>query len=225
MKRHMAREVWLGIHVAAGFVALFMAPAAMLTQKGGTSHRRWGKIYFWAMAAVAITATVLVLAFGAPFFLFLIAIFSFYLALTGYRVLYRKRPLAGDGPILLDWAASCIALAGGFGLVAWGALLFRGGGDAQGFAPVPIALGTLAILTAGGDLRSFIRPPTEKNFWWFRHMRGMLTAYIATVTAFSAVNFGFLPVVVRWLWPSVAGALGLTVWVRYYKRRFAKEAA
>ncbi len=220
----MARSIWLGIHIAAGFVALFMAPAAMLTQKGGKSHRRWGKIYFWAMAVVAATATVVVFAFGATFFLFLVAIFSFYLALTGYRALYRKRPQAGDKPGLLDWAASCTALAGGLGLVAWGALLLYAGDSREGFAPVPIALGTIALLTAGGDLRSFVRQPTEKYHWWFRHMRGMLTAYIATVTAFSAVNFTFLPVIVRWMWPTVVGSLGLTVWIAYYKRRFAGNA-
>ena len=33
-------------HVAAGFTALVMAPLAMMTQKGGSQHRRWGKIYF-----------------------------------------------------------------------------------------------------------------------------------------------------------------------------------
>jgi len=219
----MARTIWLGIHIAAGFVALFMAPAAMLTQKGGKSHRRWGKIYFWAMAVVAVTATVLVFAFGSTFFLFLIAIFSFYLALSGYRVLYRKRPQAGDEPSLLDWAATCIAFVGGVGLLAWGALMFRSD-HASAFALVPIALGILSVLTAGADLRSLVNPPTEKNYWWFRHMRGMLTAYIATVTAFSAVNFSFLPPVVRWLWPTAVGVVGLRIWVGYYQQRFAKGA-
>ena len=195
----------------------------MLTHKGGKVHRRWGKIYFWAMSVVAVTASVLVFFFGSTFFLFLVAIFSFYLALTGYRVLYRKRPQAGDKPILLDWAATCIALAGGFSLVAWGVLMFLKE-DPQGFAPVPIALGALAILTAGQELQSYLRPPTDKNYWWFRHMRGMITAYIATVTAFSAVNFHFLPVLVRWMWPTVIGTVGLTLWSTYYRRRFDARA-
>jgi hypothetical protein len=48
----------------------------------------------------------------------------------------------------------------------------------------------------------------------------MMAAYIATVTAFSAVNFHFLPPVARWLWPSVVGTLGILVWVRYYRKKF-----
>src|SRR5215510_13385750 len=91
------------VHIVFGSVALVIAPLAMITVKGGLWHRRWGKIYFWAMAGVAVTATVMCwLRSGV--FLFLIAIFSFYLALTGYLALRRKKPT--DKPGLLDWCAS-----------------------------------------------------------------------------------------------------------------------
>ena len=46
----------LAIHILCGGVALFVAPGAMLARKGGAWHRRWGKVYFWAMAAVAANA-------------------------------------------------------------------------------------------------------------------------------------------------------------------------
>src|SRR5207245_25025 len=49
------------IHISAGMLALGLAPVAMLTVKGGQAHRRWGKIYFWAMAVVASTAVILAL--------------------------------------------------------------------------------------------------------------------------------------------------------------------
>jgi len=49
------------IHIAAGTLALVLAPLAMLTVKGGRAHRRWGKIYFWSMAVVAATAVVIAL--------------------------------------------------------------------------------------------------------------------------------------------------------------------
>ena len=77
------------IHLLFGSVALFVAPAAMVTSKGGLWHRRWGKLFFWAIAGVAITAVVMSLIRSGLFFL-LVAVFSFYLAFTGYRVLYRK---------------------------------------------------------------------------------------------------------------------------------------
>ena len=52
-------------------------------------------------------------------------------------------------------------------------------------------------------------------------MTGMLTSYVAAVTAFSAVKFTFLPTTVRWLWPTLIGMLGIVAWVRYYRTRFA----
>src|SRR5271170_5667680 len=109
----------LGLHILGGAVALIIAPLAMVTVKGGLWHRRWGKIYFWAMAGVALTAAVMCWL-RSGLFLFLIAIFSFYLALTGYRVLGRKKP--EDKPRPLDWGiAMAMVLAGG-GLILLGVL-------------------------------------------------------------------------------------------------------
>lgn len=96
-------EFFRGIHIVAGAVALVIAPLAMLTIKGGQWHRRWGKIYFWLMAGVAVTASF-TCWLRSGLFLFSVAIFSFYLALTGYTVLRRKRPEDRARP--LDWIAA-----------------------------------------------------------------------------------------------------------------------
>jgi hypothetical protein len=70
-------------------VAFLCAPIALLTVKGSKVHRRWGKVYFWAMAGVAVTA--LILSFALPvFFLAMVAVFSVYSAFAAYRVLYLK---------------------------------------------------------------------------------------------------------------------------------------
>jgi uncharacterized membrane protein len=81
----MHDPVWikslLGVHIAAGSTAFLMAPLALASAKGGKAHRRWGKIYFWAMAVVGSTA--LVLAVYRPIlFLALVAVFSFYAAFS-----------------------------------------------------------------------------------------------------------------------------------------------
>ena len=94
----------LGIHILAGTVALLVAPIALLTVKGGPTHRRWGKVYFWAMAVVAATALV-VGYWRSLLFLMLVSVFSFYFALSGYRVLYRKRPDLGQRASSLDHSA------------------------------------------------------------------------------------------------------------------------
>ena len=107
----------LTIHILFGAVALFVAPAAMLTRKGGLWHRRWGKIYFWSMAVVAVTAVGLSLIRSGLFFL-LVALFSFYLAFTGYRVLYRKIPR--QRATKTDWIAVSAVLGGSLTLLIYG---------------------------------------------------------------------------------------------------------
>lgn len=170
------------IHILFGGVALFVAPAAMLTRKGGLWHRRWGKIFFWAITAVALTAVVLSLIRSGLFFL-LVAVFSFYLALTGYRVLYRKTPQQRPGKA--DWAAASTMLLGSLALVAYGVYLML----TSSFGMVAIVFGVIGYLFGLSDIRDFLHPPTEKMAWWYSHMTRMLAAYIATVTAFSVVNF------------------------------------
>ncbi len=52
-------RVLLTVYISCGVVAFVCAPVALSTAKGGKTHRRWGKIYFWAMAGVAVTALTL----------------------------------------------------------------------------------------------------------------------------------------------------------------------
>jgi uncharacterized membrane protein len=89
----MQDPVWikslLGVHITAGATAFLMAPLALASAKGGKAHRRWGKIYFWAMAVVGSTALVLAL-YRPILFLALVAVFSFYAAFFVKPVLVQN---------------------------------------------------------------------------------------------------------------------------------------
>jgi len=207
------------IHILAGTIALFVAPAAMVTVKGGLAHRRWGKVYFWAMATVAVTAVALA-AWRPNYFLLLVAVFSFYLAFSGYRTLFRKR---SGGPDTLDWAATLVTIIASAGLVVLG--LVQPGPVWRRLGVVAIVFGAIGAVVAGRHAWYFVRPSTDRQAWWFDHMIGMLSSYIATVTAFSVVNFTFLPPVARWLWPTLVGTPLIVVWVAYYKGRFKRRPA
>jgi hypothetical protein len=37
------------------------------------------------------------------------------------------------------------------------------------------------------------------------------------------VNFHFLPVVIRWLWPSAIGIPGIFLWIGYYRKKFTRS--
>ena len=206
------------IHILSGGFGLFVAPGAMLTRKGGLWHRRWGKAYFWSMVIVVLTAVLMSLV-RFNLFLLLIAVFSFYLAFSGYRVLYRKTPQQRAG--IMDWGVAVLMLTGGASFIGYGIYLLLIPRIAS-FGIVAIVFGSIGLAAAVSDIRSFLHPPTDKRAWWFSHMSSMLAAYIATVSAFSVVNFHFLPTVARWLWPTVVGTIGITVWTRYYREKFRR---
>ena len=97
-------RVLLAIHIACGVVGLLCAPVALATEKGGKTHRRWGKVYFYAMAGVASTA--LILSFALPvFFLAMVAVFSFYSAVWGCYFAHGKIP--AEGPLQQSHTHRC----------------------------------------------------------------------------------------------------------------------
>jgi uncharacterized membrane protein len=223
-------------HVAAGFIALFFAPLAMAAAKGGVWHRRWGKVWFWGMMAVAFS-TFALMFFRFSLFLFVVAILSGYNAITGYRVLYRKQPTKPDQkPNIIDWGAAMIAGMAGAALALYGiagvtGLLSQAGytpnGTPTAFFILSIVFGAALALDARSDMQSFTRTPSDKNGWWFYHMTRMLSGYIATVTAFLVQNVGrHLPDAwswVAWVAPAVVGTVLISIWVAHYKRKFAAQ--
>jgi len=90
---------------------------------------------------------------------------------------------------------------------------------------VSVVFGLLGMRLASASIRSFVKPPKEKMFWWFNHLQGMLASYIAAMTAFSAVNLGhwFGPAWWVWLWPTLIGVPAIYFWTAYYKKKFAPK--
>jgi uncharacterized membrane protein len=214
-------RVLLYAHIACGSLAFVCAPVALLTAKGGETHRRWGKIYFWSMAGVASTALILSIVLPIVF-LALVAVFSFYAAFSAYRILYLK-DLARGGPAQwYDWAAAVITFAASAALAGVG--YFRPQ-LVPGTGVVAEVFGALGMLIAGRSLATFLWPPAEKQFWWYQHMAGMIGSYIAAVTAFVVVNlvprFGNT----WWLWlgPAMVGVPGSMLWQRYYRAKFCAK--
>jgi hypothetical protein len=74
------------------------------------------------------------------------------------------------------------------------------------------------------DFYSFLRPSGTKMKWFYDHMIGMIAAYIAAVSAFSAVNLNFdwLPPAIQWLWPTIIGVPLMRRWIKSYRSRFEK---
>jgi hypothetical protein len=200
-------------HIICGIIGFIVAPIALMLKKGSRGHKRWGKIFFYAMTGVAATAIVM-----APvkhnIFLTCIAVFSFYLAFSGFRAVYRRRHTDGK-PVLIDWLFLVLDLIFSAGLIIFGIVSLPGS-----FAIVPIILGSLGVLLGTRDLALFTRPKS-KHDWIFAHIVGMVASYISAVSAFSAVNLNFewLPGWIQWLWPTIIGVPLLSRYTRNYRKK------
>jgi hypothetical protein len=179
-------------------------------------------VYLWAMGGVAVTALPMAL-YRPVLFLAMVAVFSFYAAFSGYRVLKLKDLTRGGKAKPIDWIAGALTFASSFLLAYLGAFHNR---VVQGMGPVAIVFGFLGMRLAYVQMKSFIWKPTEKMFWWYTHLGNFIGSYIAAWTAFSVVTLprvfpraGFA----LWLWPTVIGVPAIVVTTAYYKRKFAPK--
>ena len=221
-------RAFLAIHIAAGFSSFLLAPVALATAKGGKQHKRWGMVYLWSMGIVAATALPMAL-YRPVLFLALVAVFSFYAAFSGYRVLKLKDLARGDSDRpggrakFVDWFAAiftfassaCLAL---FGIVkpAW----------VQHFGIIAVVFGILGMRLAATEILKFLRKPTDRMFWWYTHLGNFIGSYIAAWTAFSAVTLGpyfHTASIFVWLWPTAIGVPAIFLTVGYYKRKFTPK--
>jgi len=216
-------KVFLAVHIAAGFGSFLLAPVALATAKGGKQHKRWGMVYLWCMGVVA--ATALPMAIYLPvLFLALVAVFSFYAAFSGYRVLKLKDLPRGGKAQPIDWFAGVITFATSAVLALLGA--FKPAA-VQGFGVVSIVFGLIGMRLSYTQLMSFVRKPREKMFWWYTHLGNFIGSYIAAWSAFSAVTLSqfFGNAWYVWLWPTIVGVPAIVLTTAYYKRKFASKKA
>ena len=209
----------LAVHITSGFGAFLLAPVALGTAKGGRAHKRWGMVYLWCMGGIAATALPMAL-YRPVLFLALVAIFSFYVAFAAWRVLKLKDLVRGGSAQPIDWLAAGLAFAAGAALAL---LAYLRPAAVQHMGVVAVVFGLLSMRTAGTNMWSFVRKPSEKMFWWYSHLNGFIGSYIAAWTAFSVVT---LPQIFGnhlwlWLWPTAIGVPAITVTTIYYKRKFA----
>jgi hypothetical protein len=209
---------FLAVHIAAGALCLVLAPLVLSVRKGGRAHRRLGTLYLWSIGVM--TGTALPMALYRPvLFLALIAVLSFYLAFSGYRVLRLKNLAHGGSAAPADWAAAivtfgaCACLAG---FAVWRPALV------QHMGVVAILIGALGMRAAASDLYRFAVKPKEPMFWMTVHLEKFIGSYVAVWTAFSVAALSrIVPQVgiVLWLLPAAIGIPAIIATAVYYRRK------
>lgn len=210
----------LVIHISGGMSGLISGVLNIANKKGGKYHHLFGKIYVGSMFTATLSGIILALV-RENSFLFLIGVFSFYLAFSGYRTLSHKK--ADDSGVykFIDYFIALITLV--FAIV----MLVNGVGmNANGnlsFNLLLLIFGSVSLVYSAGDLlvfRGLRRLKNVKYHWFFNHIIRMMASYISAVTAFLVVNITFLPALVVWLSPGIVGSIVITVFIRKYQCKF-----
>ena len=186
--------ILLPIHILAGTIALLSAVLAVSSEKGKRLHVLSGRTYFWGMATIFLTAIPMSII-SRDIFLFLIAIFSFYLAFAGMRFARNRKGVATT----LDWIAVSLMILSGLGMWILAAIFFAN--DNSQYI-VLLVFGFLAITLGYADFRSYKNNSAKGKVRKSRHLTNMMGGTIAVITAVLVVNSPFEPEWVWWVLPT-----------------------
>ena len=188
-------EFLLPIHILAGTIALLCAALAVLSEKGKKIHVLSGRTYFWSMVVIFLTAIPMSII-TSNIFLFLIAIFSFYLAFAGMRFARNRKGVATT----LDWTAVDLMILSGLGMWILSAIYFSNNNSQY---IVLLVFGFLAIALGYADFRSYKNKTATGKERLSRHLTNMMGGTIAVITAVLVVNVDLEPAWVWWVLPTL----------------------
>jgi uncharacterized membrane protein len=196
----------LFVHIVCGFTALSTAALALATKKGADFHRAAGRLFVLAMTGILFTAIPLSYL-TKNIFLFLIALFSYYLAISGY--LYAKHR---DGKArIFAWLASILIVLIGLCMIVAARYL----PTSNDYPSIVLDIfGVFAITNGLADIKMYYQKKAVGRIRITKHLSAMLGATIATITAFTVVNITTHPAFIAWIAPTVV-IVPVIYWWRY----------
>jgi len=187
-------QILLPIHILAGTIALLCAAMAVSSEKGKKLHVLSGRTYFWCMVAIFLTSIPMSII-TSNIFLFLIAIFSFYLAFAGMRFARNRKGVATT----LDWIIVSLMILSGVGMWILAAIYFTNNNSQ--YIPL-LVFGFLAIALGYADFKSHKNKTAIGKERLSRHLTNMMGGTIAVITAVLVVNVDLEPAWVWWVLPT-----------------------
>lgn len=185
----------LYLHIACGSVTLMLGTIIMFIKKGGKAHRKLGLAFFWAMCGVVVSAIYLGMVHNKTFLL-IVGVFSGYMNLSGYRVMYQKKQRKINQTNWVDYLITGTMALFSIWLVFVGLRGIIGGNTGNWLL---VFFGLLSGFMLWADVRYFTATNPAKTHYLTIHIARMVGCFIASVTAFLVVN--------------LADELGSFVWV------------
>ena len=187
-------NILLVIHVLAGTIALLCSAIAVSSEKGKKFHVLSGRTYFWCMVGIFLTAIPMSII-NSNIFLFLIAIFSFYLAFAGMRFAKNRKGIATK----IDWIAVSLMILSGLGMWVLAVIYFLN--DNSQYITL-LVFGFIALALGCGDYISHKNKAAIGKERIAKHLTNMMAGTIAVITAVLVVNVNIEPIWIWWLLPT-----------------------
>ena len=197
-------DILLSIHILAGTIALLCAALAVSSEKGKKFHVLSGRTYFWCMVGIFLTAIPMSII-NSNTFLFLIAIFSFYLAFAGMRFAKNRKGIATT----IDWIAVSLMILSGLGMWALAITYFIS--DNSQYITL-LVFGFIALALGYGDYRSHKNKAATGKERIAKHLTNMMAGTIAVITAVLVVNVNIEPIWIWWVLPTVVITPIISYW-------------
>lgn len=209
--------VLLTIHITSGVMVLLTALLSVLNKTLDLPHKAHvftGVAFVVGMCSISVTALSLTLIKPSPF-LTLVALFSTYLTLSGWR--YAKN--RSGNPQIEDWALVGLGLVSALGMLTWGVW---GLGNGSSFAIVALVFGLVLGFLASLDVQLLRVGGAKGKNRIAQHLTLMLAATIGAITAFSVnVIRGVEPGWLLWLAPTVLLVPLIILWRRKIRGGFS----
>ena len=205
----------LYLHILAGFISLGIAYFLLFIKKGNKRHKKLGMIYVYGMSTIFVTAIPLSLLGEFNPFLFVIAIFSFYLAFSGYRQGRDRNGAREQIDKVLGVFITATSIL--FYSMAVNLYLIE---DSMWITSV--IFGSVALVFGINDFRR-MKLIERPNFYdrTNLHLNLMLAGTIATTTAFIVTLDPFATLWLNWVAPTIVGT---PIIIYFSRRELAKKA-
>ena len=205
----------LYLHILAGFISLGIAYFLLFIKKGNKRHKKLGMIYVYGMSTIFVTAIPLSLLGEFNQFLFVIAIFSFYLAFSGYRQGRDRNGAREQIDKVLGVFITATSIL--FYSMAVNLYLIE---DSMWITSV--IFGSVALVFGINDFRR-MKLIERPNFYdrTNLHLNLMLAGTIATTTAFIVTLDPFAALWMNWVAPTI---IGTPIIIYFSRRELAKKA-
>jgi len=204
----------LYLHILAGLISLGIAYVLLFIKKGNKRHKKLGLIYVYGMSTIFVTAIPLSLLGEFNPFLFVVAIFSFYLAFSGYRQ-GRDRNGAREQ---IDKVLGVFITATSILFYSMAVSLYL---IEDSMWITSVVFGSIALGMGINDLRRM--KIVERPDFYDRtnlHLNLMLAGTIATTTAFIVTLNPFSIDWLNWVAPTIVGT---PIIIYFSKRELAKK--